>query len=175
VELHGFFHRALRASFRDLVLRDDPALDYLTELLVRFVRTDALYPRGRGVARLETVIDMLLDTQHAWEAAGRDWAPEHEVTVRRHIGDYTLFMTGLFPERVERVAGTGYYIARGKEAYRFVSEHDRASASPSRPQGGPLFRRLAERFEGYAGALDYARRVYFHDHPEHPFFRLGFG
>jgi len=27
------------------------------------------------------------------------FAPEHEVTVRRHIGDYTLFMLGVFRER----------------------------------------------------------------------------
>jgi hypothetical protein len=38
-----------------------------------------------------------------------------------------------------------------------------------------LFRRLADRFEGYAGALDYTRRVYFVDHPAHPFFQLRFG
>jgi hypothetical protein len=70
-------------------------------------------------------------------------------------------MLGVFRERVERMASSGYYVTQGRRAYRFVSEHDRASARPIRPAGGPLFGRLADRFEGYARALDYARHVHF--------------
>jgi hypothetical protein len=174
VELRGFFDRALRAGFRDLTLHDDPALDYLSDLLVRFARTENLYPRGRAMPRLETVVDMMLDAQQAWEETTR-FQPEYEVTVRRHIGDYTLFMIGVFRERVERTASTGFYIAQGKRAYHFVSEHDRASARPSHQAGGPLYRRLSDRFERYAEALDYTRQVYFREPPHPPFFRLGFG
>jgi hypothetical protein len=173
VELRRFFDRAIGASFRDLALRDDPALAYLADLLTRFARTESLYPRGVASARLETVVDMLLEAQAVWQP--EHFQPEHEVTVRRHIGDYTLFMTGIFPERVERVASTGYYIREGKRAYQFVSEHHRASARRGDGAGPPLYRRLADRFEVYARALDYARRAYFTDHPQHPFFRLGFG
>jgi hypothetical protein len=61
-------------------------------------------------------------------------------------------------------------VAQGQRAYRFVSEHDRASAKPVRPAGGALFGRLADRFEGYARALDYARRVHFRTAPSLPFF-----
>ena len=82
-------------------------------------------------------------------------------------------MTGVFRERVERIASTGWYVSQGKKAYRFVSEHERASARPARREGGPLYARLAERFEHYAWALDYARRVHFHDAPTLPFFRFG--
>jgi hypothetical protein len=39
-----------------------------------------------------------------------------------------------------------------------------------REAGGPLFGRLADRFEGYARALDYARRVHFPTAPSLPFF-----
>ena len=35
-----------------------------------------------------------------------------------------------------------------------------------------MYARLAERFEHYAWALDYARRVHFHDAPALPFFRF---
>jgi hypothetical protein len=170
MELQRFFDRALRASFHDLALDGDPAVPYLADLLTRFARTDNLYPRGLALPRLETVVDMMLEVQSAWQADGPDFRPEHEVSVRRHIGDYTLFMTGIFPERVERQAGTNFYIAQGKRAYRFVSEHARASGRDA----SPPYRRLAERFEHYAGALDYARRVHFFDAPEHPFFRLRF-
>lgn len=173
MELRRFFDRALGAGFRDLALPDDPAIEYLAELLTRFARIENLYPRGLAAARLETVVDMLLDAQAAWQP-GPDFQPEREIVVRRHIGDYTLFMTGIFPECVERTAGTGYYVAQGKQAYRFVSEHERTSPRAGTRAGAPLYRRLADRFESYSGALDYARRVYFGDHPSHPFFRLGF-
>jgi len=82
-------------------------------------------------------------------------------------------MTGVFRERVERVASTGYYVSQGQRAYRFVSEHGRATRRPRERTTAPLYARLAERFEQYAWALDYARRVHFHDAPTHPFFRLG--
>ena len=167
MELRNFFGRAIRASFRDLALQDPPAAEYLADLLTRFARTENLYPRGLAMPRLETVVDMLLDIQVAWEDTAR-FSPEHEVNVRRHIGDYTLFMTGVFRERVERMASTTYYVSQGKRAYRFVSEHARATARSAEPP----YRRLAERFESYAGVLDYARRVHFFDAPGHPFFGL---
>src|SRR5919197_659488 len=110
VELRRFFDRAIRASFDDLALRDDPAAPYLADLLTRFARTETLYPPGRAVPRLETVVDMLLDAQAVWHADSPYFEPEQELAIRRHIGDYTLFMMGVFRERVERLASTGHYI-----------------------------------------------------------------
>jgi hypothetical protein len=169
-ELQRFFERAIRASLHDLALGGDPATGYLVDLLTRFARTDGLYPRGLVLPRLSTVVDMLLDIEAAWQDEHPQFDPAREVTVRRHIGDYTLFMTGVFRERVERVASTTYFVQQGQRAYRFVSEHARASGMDQPPP----FRRLAERFEGYAGVLDYARRVHFRGGPQHPFFRLAF-
>jgi hypothetical protein len=169
VQLRRFFDRAIRASFADLAHRDDPAVPYLADLLARFARTENLFPRGSTVPRLETVADMLQEIHALWDDQAASFRPEGEVSVRRHIGDFTLFMTGIFRERVERAASTGYYIGEGKRAYRFVSEHARA-----RDAGGSPYRCLAERFESYASVLDYTRRVHFFDHPAHPFFRLGF-
>jgi hypothetical protein len=146
---------------------------YLSDLLTRFARTERLFPAGVTAPRLETVVDLLLEAQAAWDDAAAHFGPEREIDVRRHIGDYTLFMTGLFRERVERIASTGWYVNQGKQAYRFVSEHERASARAARRAGGPVYARLAERFESYAWALDYTRRVHFHDAPALPFFRLG--
>ncbi len=168
VELRRFFEHAMRATFRDLALHDETASAYLADLLARFARTEALYREGVTVRRLETVVDMLLEVQGAW-GEGVGFRPEHEVDVRRHIGDYTLFMTGVFPDRVERVASRGYYITEGKRAYRFVWEHDRAAGRAA----GMTYHTLAERFEHFAGALDYARRVYFPDPDRLPYLRLG--
>ncbi len=173
MELRSFFDRALGASLRDLALGDDPASPYLADLLTRFARTENLYPRGVAVPRLETVVDMLLETQAAWRNDVAGFEPEREVALRRHIGDFTLFMTGLFRERVDRAASANYYIVQGKRAYHFVSEHNRASARSG--LSAPLYRRLADRFERYVDVLEYARKVHFRDHPQHPFFRLNFG
>jgi hypothetical protein len=80
--------------------RDERLKWYLSEdLLVRFLHVDRLYrlrdARGRALA---DVAEMLI----AGEASGV--SPElHALTVQRHIGDYTLFVTGLFPESLERV------------------------------------------------------------------------
>jgi len=170
VELRRFFDRAVRASFDDLALRGDPAAPYLSDLLTRFARIENLYPRGTAIPRLETVVDMMMEIQSAWQVDTPDFRPEHEITVRRHIGDYTLFMTGIFPERVRSTASVGFYVSQGKQAYQFVSEHARTDT-----RGGPTpFRRLAERFENYARVLDYTRRVHFFSAPAHPFFRLQF-
>jgi hypothetical protein len=169
VELQRFFDDALKATFRDLALHDEPAVAYLADLLTRFARTEQLFPRGITGQRLECVVDLLLEAQALWNDPS--FVPEREVAVRRHIGDYTLFMLGVFRERVEQIASTGYYVSQGQRAYRWVSEHDRASARPVRPAGGALFGRLADRFEGYARALDYARRVHFRSAPSSlPFF-----
>ena len=167
MELRSFFDRAVRASFRDLALHDEAVAGYLADLLTRFARTEQLFPRGITGQRLETVVDLLLETQALWQDGS--FTPEREVSVRRHIGVYTLFMLGVFRERVERMASSGFYVMQGTRAYRFVSEHDRASSRPVRPAGGPLFGRLADRFEGYARALDYTRRVHFAAGPSLPF------
>jgi hypothetical protein len=140
-------------------------------MLTRFARTENLFPRGTAVPRLETVVDMLLEIQHVWRDDTPEFRPEHEVSVRRHIGDYTLFMTGIFPERVHRTASMSYYVSEGKRAYHFVSEHDRARSAPDRAP----YRRLAERFESYMRALDYARRAYFVDPSLPHFLRFRFG
>ena len=168
MDLRSFFDRAIRASFRDLAVHDEPVATYLGDVLTRFARTETLYPPGLALPRLETVVDMLLDIQTAWQEDAAHFSPGHELTVRRHIGDYTMFMIGCFRERVERIASTGYYISQGKRAYHFVSEHARAR----RGAGSPPYGRLAEHFERYASVLDYTRRVHFHDAPGLPFFRL---
>ena len=108
--------------------------------------------------RLDTVVDSLLAIQGAWDLDSSGFNPSQEDALRRHIGDYTLFMTGIFRDHVERLAVTSYYEHEGRRAYRFVSETARDGRPTPTP---PLFRRLSDRFEQYAGALTYARKVYF--------------
>jgi len=156
--LPRFFERATRQAFGDLAIDDAPALRYLTDLLTRFVRSEALRTiRELPGRRLDSVTDSLLAIQQAWDPDAAEFDPGAERAVRRQIGDYTLFMTGIFRDHVDRLAITGYYEHEGRRAYRFVAEIARARSEAD----APLYRRLSERFEMYAGALSYARKVYF--------------
>jgi hypothetical protein len=164
-----------RQAFGDLAIDDTPALRYLTDLLTRFVRTEALRAiREVPGRRLDTVTDSLLAIQHVWDWQSPGFDPGAERALRRQIGDYTLFMTGIFREYVDGLSVTGYYEREGRQAYRFVAEVARAGAEAD----AGLYRRLADRFELYAGALSYARKVYFRTDavpagawPADPFFR----
>jgi hypothetical protein len=173
--LPRFFESTTRQTFADLRIDDPPALRYLTELLTRFVRAEALRTiRELPGRRLDTVADSLLAIQQAWDPDAPGFDPGAERALRRQIGDYTLFMTGIFRDYVDRLSVTGYYEHEGRHAYRFVAAMARAGAEAD----APLYRRLADRFEMYAGALTYARKVYFRADavpagvwPADPFFR----
>lgn len=170
--LKRFFDRLIRLSFVDLGLRDEAVAEHLSALLTRFARTEQLHAlRGAHGQRLETIAELLIEIQRAWDFHAPDFDPFRERTIRQHIGDYTLFMTGLFREHVERGATVGYYIQEGKRAYRLVSEIDRSALRPE----APLFSTLADRFERYAGALNYLRKVHLrpelHRTPYHDTFR----
>ena len=130
--LHSFFDRVIRQAFSDLVLDDTPAAGYLTELLTRFARAEALRAvQAVAERRLDTVVDSLLAIQGAWDLGSSGFNPSQEDALRRHIGDYTLFMTGIFRDHVERLAVTSYYQHEGRRAYRFVAETARTAAAPT--------------------------------------------
>src|SRR5262245_54396978 len=77
---------------------DPPVIDYLAELLSRFIHREDVYRlRGEGGRRLEEVADMMLQAE-GLPAAGRT-----RREVFRHIGDFTLFWTGVYPEALERM------------------------------------------------------------------------
>src|SRR5262245_58792020 len=81
---------------RALGMGDPRLVDYLSDLLARFIHFDAVYrmrnPQGR---RLEEVADMLCEAQ-ALPPEGRT-----RREVYRHIGDFTLFWTGVYPEALQ--------------------------------------------------------------------------
>lgn len=120
---------------------DPPLVDYLSAMLVHFVRTDAIYgvrtPTGE---RLSQVADMLTEVQARQGAARR--------RLHRHIGDFTLFWMGLYPEIAERQRQGNKdslldYRAQGKRNYLIASRlpADKQSASTD------VLERLSDRFE----------------------------
>ena len=148
----------LRRLFTDLVAKelaaDHEVVVYVANLLMDFVDVDQLYRiRNARGKRLEEVGEMLVESNLALDA--RSFEREREV--RKHVGDYTLFLTGMFPEYVAALPRRGLrldsfidYIKAGKESYRIVAAFDQAQYR----RVAPLFRRLAEQFESSVHGLN---------------------
>lgn len=122
---------------------DPPVVDYISNLLIRFVRQDAMFTvRDRKGRPLNQVTDMMLEAQHRVGVARRD--------VHRHIGDFTLFWSGLYPESLEHRQAPQKpdhlidYRHQGKRAYLIASqiEADERDRLPSE-----LLHRLSNCFE----------------------------
>lgn len=158
--LRQFFGTVTRQTYGAFGVRDEMLVEYIADLLWRFARTDTLYrlrdPSGR---RLDTIVEMLVElARPTWQAGGVETPhPERAREIWRHIGDYALFMTGLFPEYVARRGGVAYYQEQGRRAYGAVFEHDRARYRA----GAALFAALAADFPQHAHALSYMRKVHF--------------
>jgi hypothetical protein len=141
----------LSRLFANLVVKELPAdhevAAYVGNLLIDFVHVDNLYRiRNCRGKRLDEVGEMLVESNPVLEA--RSFEREREV--RKHIGDYTLFLTGMFPEYVAMLPRRGLrldslvdYVKAGKESYRIVGAFDQFEYR----HVAPLFRRLAEQFE----------------------------
>jgi len=138
------FRSLTEMSFEQIELRDRELTRYVADLLVEFIHIDNVYRlRDRQGKRLEYVVDMLL------EAMAQEPGGEREA--RKHIGDYTLFVAGLYPESLmhrRRAISPEYYIEQGKQAYLLVAEMDRSKPT------APLFRKLSEKFEYCVTALN---------------------
>jgi hypothetical protein len=164
-KLQGFFLELVRKSFNQLGMGDRQIVEYVASLLTEFSHSDRwLRLRDIEGKRLTSTVEMLLgEIDDQLSAAER---VEAERTVRKYVGDYTLFMSGLFRRFVERGGYLGYYLEEGARSYRVVSALD---VSLYRP-GFLMFEELGRSFENYSGALDFMRKCYFTPAPnEDPF------
>ena len=112
--LRRFFSGLTEFAFHTrLGVADPPLVDYLSELLVRFVRYDEMYPvRSPRGERLVQVSDMLVEAEHRAGSARQQ--------VHRHIGDFTLFWTGVYPEVADG------FRRSGKDAFLNYQEQGQA-------------------------------------------------
>lgn len=170
----------LRRLFRTLTERtfsqalgwpETDVIGYVSDVLVDFAHMDNLHRiRNARGHRVEDVAEMLLEGDVLHRAGSLD----RERQVQKHIGDYTLFLTGLFPEYVRRMKTRRVlapadalldYMHVGKRAYGAVA----AYAESDRAEKAPLFRKLSENFELCVYGLGHVRRDL--DQLRHPAFR----
>jgi hypothetical protein len=147
-----FFSGITEHTFMDTLGVGDPRLvDYLSLMLARFIEMDALNRLGHGTYT-EQVADMLREAQ-----ALPPGATSREVY--RHIGDFTLFWTGVYPEALRRLRCALNkdhfidYCEQGKRSYYIASTFQN---DPYREEA-PVLRRLSEQFEMCAYGLSRVR------------------
>jgi hypothetical protein len=137
-----------RRFFADVRLEEPSVATYVSDLLADFVHVDNLYRIRNALGkRLEDVGEMLIESHPLLDASSFD----REREVRKHVGDYTLFMTGLFPESVARacqsrsprLAAFVDFVQAGKESYAIVSSFDQCEYKDE----AAVFRRLSDNFE----------------------------
>jgi hypothetical protein len=152
--LKAFFGKLIKMSLFDLGMqRDTQITTYLADVLTDFAKTEKLYSISNTEGKkLNTVVDMLIEIQGG-SREGSEWERE----MRKYIGDFTLFMTGIFRDYITNGSYLRYYINEGTRSYFLVSKFDLETG-----RGNPfVFSRLSKDFELYSGALDYMRKVYF--------------
>jgi hypothetical protein len=142
---------AEHAFFSHLGVADPPLTDYLSALLTRFIHNDTVYRlRGASGRPLTELAEMVIEAEKL-PAGGRTRRDYY-----RHIGDFALFWTGIYPEAVERqrsrpcMDALVSYTAQGKRGYLMTSRMEEAQ---HHEEEADLFRRLSEQFEVCAAGL----------------------
>lgn len=132
----------------EIGIRDPEVVGYVAHLLAEFCDVEQLF-KIRNIAGqpLTDVGTMLLESNPVYGPAP---SFDRERQVRKHIGDYTLFFAGMFPESInhlrlrrERLENFVDWIKAGKESYYIVSKFD----SFEYTKVAPMFERLSDHFE----------------------------
>ncbi len=134
--------------------------DYVAGLLVEFTHIDRLNAvrnaQGKGLDQIAAMLAIACDDRPTSRT-------ERDRTMYRHIGDYTLFWAGLFPEQIKRSSRQQSdvlldYVTQGKRSYAIVSELADESDEPP----ASLFRNLSDDFEYCLYGLGLVRQEWHH-------------
>lgn len=151
--LHRLFRGLTEYAFMNELGIGDPSLvQYVAELLASFVPSQALWRLRDAEGRpLAEVAAMVAEAEAAGDA-------ERKRECHRHVGDFTLFWTGVYPEALGQLRRRHSpdalidYMEQGKRSYYVASRLSSGSFMSS------VFRRLSEEFEVCAFGLSCVRR-----------------
>jgi len=140
---HTFMH--------ELGIGDPRLVGYVSNLLAGFIKCDAFWSLRDGEGRrLKHVTAMVAEAESSADST-------HRRECHRHVGDFTLFWTGVYPEALNKLQGTDspdhliHYQQQGKRSYFLASTLDDGDE-------GPVLRRLSHEFELCAFGLSRIRR-----------------
>ncbi|QEH34671.1 hypothetical protein OJF2_32120 [Aquisphaera giovannonii] len=150
--LHRLFRGLTESTFMsDLGIGDPSLVGYVSQLLARFVSSQAIWAvRDKQGRRVGQVAEMLAEAESAPD-------DDRRRDCLRHVGDFTLFWTGVYPEALPKLQAAPLadslisFQEQGKRSYYRAS-----TLSPA--ELGGVFRRLSEEFELCAFGLSRVRR-----------------
>ena len=156
--LRQLFNELVQQTFESQLHVEEPGVpEYLANVLVDFTHRDRVFSlrnaRGR---QLEEVAEMLMEGDVSLNAASF----EREREVHKHIGDFTLFWSGVYPEmlRFFRAATRQDhlldYVEQGRKSYSIAATFDYGAYS----EEAKVLRRLSDQFEVCMFGLNMVRR-----------------
>ena len=154
--LRDLFGELIHHHFdHDIALRDSEVQDYIVNMLTEFCEIEQMLKvRNANQRPLDDVGEMLLEADPIYGPAP---SFDRERQVRKHIGDYTLFLSGMFPESInhfrlrrQRLESFVDFIKAGKESYFIVSTFDQFEYA----RLAPLFGKLSHEFESCVYGLN---------------------
>jgi hypothetical protein len=133
---------------QEIGIRDPQVVSYVAQLLAEFCDAEQLMKiRSASGRALNDVGEMLIESDPVYGPAP---SFDRERQVRKHIGDYTLFFAGMFPESInhhrlrrQRVENFVEWVKAGKESYYIVSKFEHFEYA----KVAPLFAQLSQKFE----------------------------
>src|SRR5215468_10299265 len=144
-----YFYILVRHVFRRSDIQDRVVADYVAEVLSEFSCAERASCMIHGEPRsLDYFFEMLTALRTADERTS--------FFIRAHIGNYSLFLSGVFPDRIRfRAELRGfpdlkYYETLGRTHFRAASDHRLAQ----RYDVAEIFSTLSERFETTRRALN---------------------
>ncbi|MFL5403133.1 MAG: hypothetical protein ACJ8BF_09995 [Gemmatimonadales bacterium] len=144
-----FFYVLVRHALRRSDVEDRDLADYLAALLLEFGQRDRAWRVDwNDDQRHRYMVDILADLEAT--------SGERRFKVMAHLGNYALWLAGLFPDYIEarrlRKAGpdVSYYDAMGRRGFGLASDHVLADHYGL----GAVLRTAAERFPALRSALN---------------------
>jgi hypothetical protein len=147
--LEKFFIELVGRHYAEEIgIRDPQIVNYVASLLTEFCEVEQLLKIRTADGRtLNDLGELLIESNPVYGPAP---SFDRERQVRKQIGDYALFFTGMFPEsinhfrlRKQRVENFIDWIRAGKESYYIVSKFDCFEYT----KVAPLFASLSSHFE----------------------------
>ena len=143
-----YFYVLIRHVFKETDLCDYATSDYVASLLEKFsIQAQMRSPADGRTGPVQYVGDMMIALQSA--------SPKQSFLIRAHMGNYALFITGLFPDCVQSRSQRGaptvrFYEDVGRASYQAAAQHEAARS------GGlvGIFEALAAEFHGVRLALN---------------------
>src|SRR3954467_6841304 len=148
ISSHFYFYVLARHVLRDVGITDRKLCDYVASLLEAFSHASGLRaPHQTGEHERQYVSDMLIALSRA--------TAEQAFLLRAHVGNYSLFLSGIFHENTQRRSLRGapdikFYEQVGRSSYQLVASH----ATARRCALNDVYEELADRFREVRLALN---------------------